>query len=251
MTALVGGVGELFQGDLDLGRHAAETLAGAGLPDVLVEDLYYGALAVTQRLEELRPSALILIGAQRQDSPPGSITRRRARPKPTTEQVAAALACAGTGYVGIDLILDVAAGLGALPARTVVFTVEPSVLSGEDLSAAAVKALGQVVESVVNEVRRLALLEVADQIAERLPALGEAPAVDQIRELLDALATLEESGRWAGAFSVRDRLRLAIAAGQTPEDMEHLDWALWWALIEELDRLEAAEVGGLADLVGN
>ncbi len=39
----------------------------------------------------------------------------------------------------------------------------------------------------------------------------------------------------------RDELRLRIARGETGEGMDQLDWTLWWALIEELDRLQAVE----------
>ena len=64
MQILVGGVGELYQGDLDLGRRAVERLGTEDLgPGVLVEELHYGAVAVAQRLEDLRPDLLILIGA--------------------------------------------------------------------------------------------------------------------------------------------------------------------------------------------
>lgn len=245
MTTLVGGVGELFQGDLDLGRQAAEALAAVPLEDAVVEDLYYGALAVAQRLAELGPTALILVGTGQRGLAPGSITRKRVHHRPSIAEVAQAMAEAGTGYVGIDLILDVAAGLGALPERTIVFEVEPaSVAPGEGLSPVVSAALQQLVGLISVEARRLPLLAVADRIRERASRLGEAPAVEEMSRLLEALTTLDQSGRWAGAFSLRDRLRLQIAAGQTPEDMEHLDWALWWGLIEELDRLEAAEAIG-------
>ena len=66
MTVLVGGVSELFQGDLDLGRLAVARLLDEDLgPGVLVEDLHYGAVAVAQRLEEVRPDTLVLVGAVR------------------------------------------------------------------------------------------------------------------------------------------------------------------------------------------
>jgi len=40
---------------------------------------------------------------------------------------------------------------------------------------------------------------------------------------------------------VRDRFKLSIATGGNGQGMDHRDWALWWTLIEELDRLAAAE----------
>jgi hypothetical protein len=59
--------------------------------------------------------------------------------------------------------------------------------------------------------------------------------------LLNELRMLDEVGEWGGAFAMRDRLRLKISEGQTGEGMSHLDWGLWWALIEELDRLQGIE----------
>lgn len=77
VDVLVGGVGQLYQGDLDLGRHAIEALAGEDLGrGVRVEDLHYGAVAVVQRLQELRPAALILVGAAQRGRAPGSVHRR-------------------------------------------------------------------------------------------------------------------------------------------------------------------------------
>jgi hypothetical protein len=62
-----------------------------------------------------------------------------------------------------------------------------------------------------------------------------------MRALLAELAVLDEEGRWGATFSLRDRLRQGIAASETGEGMTHLDWALWWALVEELDRLAPVE----------
>ncbi len=64
ISVLVGGVGELYQGDLDVGRQVIEGLAGEDLgAHVAVEDLHYGAVAVAQRLDEVQPSTLVLVGA--------------------------------------------------------------------------------------------------------------------------------------------------------------------------------------------
>ncbi|MGH9281391.1 MAG: hypothetical protein ACRD0S_00475, partial [Acidimicrobiales bacterium] len=74
VAVLVGGVGELYQGDLDLGRVAVERLAQEALGDhVAVEDLHYGAVAVAQRLEELRPAHLVLVGGVARDRAPGTV----------------------------------------------------------------------------------------------------------------------------------------------------------------------------------
>jgi Ni,Fe-hydrogenase maturation factor len=101
VTVLVGGVGQLYQGDLDLGRLAAERLAAEALgPDVLVEELHYGAVAVAQRLEELRPRALVLVGAVARGRRPGTVERRLIRNLHLPpERVQRAVGDAVTGYV--------------------------------------------------------------------------------------------------------------------------------------------------------
>lgn len=244
MTVLVGGVGELYQGDLDLGRRVVARLAPAP-PGVLVEDLHYGAVAVAQRLGELSPEALLLAGAARRGRPAGSVHRRRVTPPvgdPATLQTAVTHAV--VGYVDLDLVVQVAAGFGVLPARTVVLEAEPAwVGPGEQLSPAGAAALDRLVDLARTELARLPLLALADQLRARLAAgqPGPGPAVAAVTEVLDALDVLDHTGRWAGAFAARDRLRWAIARGQTSEGMDHLDWGLWWALVEELDRHERAE----------
>jgi hypothetical protein len=150
---------------------------------------------------------------------------------------------AGTGYVGIDLILDVAAGLGVLPARTVTIELEPlSTGPAATLSPQATRALPEAVSLARAEALRTPLLELAGQLADRDPArLGHDGAAHTVVLLLEELGDLDRTGRWGRSFSLRDRLRIQIASELPAEGMDHLDWGLWWALIEELDRLEAAE----------
>jgi len=246
MVVLVGGVGELFQGDLDLGRRAAERLAaeplGAG---VLVEELHYGAVAIAQRLGELSPEALVLLGAVPRGRPAGAVHRRRVSPAdldPTN--VPGAIADAVVGYVGIDLLLDVAAGLGCLPARTVVFEAEPGSVGPSDrLSRAGQGALARLVDLARQEVSRLPVLSLADQVRARMAAnpWEPSPAVDALSRLLAALDTVDREGRWSDAFVAVDRLAWSVANGQTGEGMDHLDWAQWWTLIEAMRRLEGEQ----------
>jgi hypothetical protein len=124
---LVGGVAELFQGDLDLGRLAVLELAGEDLgPGVTVEELSYGGVAVAQRLEDLRPDVLVLVGAHPRGRPPGAVERRDVpRPELSDRELQIAVGDAVTGYVTIDLVVEVAAALGALPPRVVAVEVEP------------------------------------------------------------------------------------------------------------------------------
>jgi hypothetical protein len=247
MGALIGGVSQLYQGDLDLGRRAAARLAEQppGNPEVLVEDLYYGAVAIAQRLQELTPSMLLLVGAERRGRTPGSIERRRIpqldlRP----EEVQVAVGDSVTGYVGIDLVVEVAWGLGVLPPRTVALEVEPVTIGpGTELSPVGADALERVVAMARLEVERVPLLELADEVRTELAQrmLEPSPALRAAEEILVALEVLDREGRWAGAFAARDRLRLAISNGEVGDGMTSLDWGLWWTLIEELDRLQAAE----------
>lgn len=247
VTVLVGGVSQLYQGDFDLGRLAAERLCTQPLGSgVRVEELHYGAVAVVQRLQDLDPGALVLVGAETRGRTPGTVERRRVRPAGLpTEQVQQAVRDAVTGYVTIDLLVEVATGLGALPGRTVSIEVEPSCTeAGTELSPAAAAGLEEALLLVQTEVDRMPLLELTDDLGPLVDAdrLGPAPAFDTLRALLGELEMLDEHGRWGATFSLRDRLRRNIADGQTCAGMDHLDWGLWWALIEELDRLQARDV---------
>ncbi len=243
---VVGGVGQLYQGDLDFARVAAERLQAEELGrEVLVEDFHYGAVAVAQRLEELRPHTLILIGAASRGRPTGTVQRLRLEPSERAPaDVQGSVSDAVVGYVDMDLVINVAAGFGVLPQRTVAIEFEP-VLPGpsEKLSAEAEAALEPALELVRAEVRRAPLFQLADEIRERLSEahLEPASAVEALEALLGELETLEREGRWARTFAERDRLRLLISTGGTGEGMDHLDWGQWWALLEELDRLEQTE----------
>ena len=154
---LVGGVAQLYQGDLDLGRVAVERLVlEGGLGDgVLVEELSYGAVAVCQRLEDLRPEVLVLVGAQERGRSPGSVARCEVGPPLglSSEELQLSVSDAVTGYVTIDLLVEVAFALGVLPARTVTIEVEPaSTEPSEELSAEARAGLDRALELVRAEV---------------------------------------------------------------------------------------------------
>lgn len=246
MTTLVGGVGELYQGDLDLGRLAVERLAAEYLgPGVLVEDLHYGALAVSQRLQEVRPQALVLVGAVARGRGPGTVERRRIHADPADPaQAQRAVEEAGTGHVSIDLVVEVASAFRALPERTVAIEVEPALLEpSESLSPAARAGLKEAVELARLEIGRQPLLELTDRLRALLVGdrIERTPALETMRGVLEELTLLDQEGRWGATFRLRDRLRLRIAAGETGEGMDHLDWSQWWGLIEELDRLQSVE----------
>lgn len=245
---LVGGVSELFQRDLDLGRLAVERLQqedlGAG---VLVEELHYGAVAVLQRLEELRPALLVLISAVVRDRSPGTVERRRVDP-PELDIARAQLAVgdAVTGYVHPDLVVEIATAFGQLPPRTVTVEVEPAqVGAGEGLSPLGAAGLEAALTLVRTEVRRAPVLALADELRPMLADhhLEASSALAALRLVLAELRLLDREGRWGHTFVHRDRFKLALTQDASSAGMDHRDWALWWALIEELDRVEAAEAG--------
>jgi len=168
MAALVGGVGELWQGDLDLGRRAAEQLAGRAdlaAAGVLVEELHYGAVAVAQRLAELRPEVLVLVGATARGRSPGTVEVTavdRAGPAPPGAggDAQRSVAHAVTGYVDVDLVVAVAGALGALPADTVVVDAEPATTGPDvELSGAGRAALDCAVDAVVAALAARGLLD--------------------------------------------------------------------------------------------
>lgn len=245
MTVLVGGVSELFQSDLDLGRLVIERLQREDLgPGVVVEELHYGAVAVAQRLEDLRPAMLVLVSAVRRDRAPGTVERRRLDPpEQTPAEVQVAVGDAVTGYVHPDLVVDIAAALGVLPPRTVAVEVEPAVTGpGEGLSTSVAAALEVALALVRLEARRAPLLTlVAELRTLGNDQLEHSSSLTTLRELLGELAGLDRDGQWGRTFALRDRLRLQIAQSTSSEGMGSLDWALWWTLIEELDRLQVVE----------
>lgn len=246
MTIFVGGVSELFQSDLDLGRLAIERLqAETWGPGVLIEEVHYGAVAVAQRLEDVRPDVLVLISAVRRERRPGTVERRRiAPPSLSPADLQAAVGDAVTGYVHVDLVIDVAAGFGVLPERTVAVEVEPETTSsGEGLSVSARAGLEVALELVRLELHRAPLLHLAGELGPMVEddRLEQSSSRDTIRQLLGELEMLDRDGRWGRTFALRDKLRDGLAHDVSSEGMDPRDWALWWALIEELDRVEMLE----------
>jgi hypothetical protein len=172
---LVGGVSELYQGDLDFGRYVVERLATEELgPGVVVEELHYGAVAVAQRIEELAVSTVVLVGAAVRGRPPGVLERRRHRSADihlTAAQLQAAVADAVTGYVTIDLVVEVAHALGVLPPDVVAVEVEPvRSESGDQLSTAVAARVDEAVAAVHDVVAAATRASEPDQ------GLGSSPS---------------------------------------------------------------------------
>jgi hydrogenase maturation protease len=158
VTTLVGGIGELYQGDLDVGRRVVERLAADDLgPLVVVEDLHYGAVAVVQRIQELAVTRLVLVGAAVRGRAPGTVERRLLdldRLQLTEAQLQAAVGDAVTGYVTIDLVVEVALALDALPGRIVTVEVEPARTGADpELSPEVAAAVDELVDRVRAELR--------------------------------------------------------------------------------------------------
>jgi hydrogenase maturation protease len=246
---LIGGVGELYQGDLDVGRVAVERLATEDLGDhVAVEDLHYGAVAVAQRLEELQVGHLVLVGGVVRGRLPGSVERRRVEPRPATAtEVQLSVGDAVTGYVSIDLVVEVAAGLGVLPARTVTVEVEPaSTKLSDHLTPEARAGLERALELVRAEALRAPLLDLAARI-ERRCADGEGggsegPAPRPLVDVLRAVRVMGDEGRWDRAAALRERLGRELEEHRG-DNGDVVDRAAALALLDELDRVLGVEAG--------
>ena len=155
---VVGGVGQLYQGDLDIARHALERLGELPLDaDVALEELSYGAVAAAQRLQELAPEALVLVGARQRGRPPGTVERRQVgRLDLPPSMLQGYVADAVTGYVSLELTLAVGSTLGALPRDTTAIEVEPALVGpSEALSPAAEQALERALRLLRAELLRL------------------------------------------------------------------------------------------------
>lgn len=247
VATLVGGVGELYQGDLDVGRRVAEALQAEDLgPSVAVEDMHYGAVAVVQRIEDLAPDSLILVGAIVRTRTPGTVHRRRVPPPALDDAtLQVAVGDAVTGYVSLDLVVEVAAGLGALPRRVVSIEVEPVRAGPSEQLSPEVEAL---LPSVIDLARREAQLAPLYVLVDRVDGLlrdghlEDAPVTRTLQDLVRELRTVEGTDRWGGALTLRDDLRARLGDGAAPERMDHPDWALAWNLVEELDHRGAADV---------
>lgn len=251
MTTFVGGVSELFQGDLDVGRRIAESLAAEDLgPDALVEDLHYGAVAVAQRLQDVQPDRLVLVGAVKRDRPPATVERRFVdRPDLPDAVLQHAVGDAVTGYVAIDLIVEILAGFGAFPRRVVSVEVEPAMVGPTDqMSPEVTAAVDELTRLVRTEIVRAPVFYAVDELTTRLDDghLDPSPARDALRSLVRELGRADRDGRWGATSSLRDALQAELSAGNTSEAMDHADWGLAWGLIEGLGTAERAEASGFA-----
>jgi hydrogenase maturation protease len=126
---LVGGIGLPWLRDLDYGTQFVRRVEDEQWPDgVYVEDMSYSAHRVLDRLIELRPHKVILVGAMPRDvDPPGTIRRYQLdiTPPPEDEDMAERLSESIGGIIDLDHTLAVARWGKGFPADTVVIEVEP------------------------------------------------------------------------------------------------------------------------------
>ncbi len=126
---LVAGIGLPWLRDLDFGTQWVNRVLDLDWPDhVLVEDMSYAAHRVLHRLQEVRPSKVILVGCMpRRQDPPGTIRRYRLDlSPPDDDEVQDRLSEAAMGIIDLDHTLAVARYYSEFPEDTIVIEVEPA-----------------------------------------------------------------------------------------------------------------------------
>ena len=166
MRAVIGGIGYRNLRDHSVGIVMSDELEPlARPPELLVEDLCYGPVAVAQWfLDEARVApitrAVFITAVAREDGrPPGTISAYRwDHALPSDDEIQRCVVDAVTGVILLDNTLIVAEWMKALPAECIVIEVEPLEHAfGDEMSSAVVDAY--------DEVRRLALLYATDPAA--------------------------------------------------------------------------------------
>ncbi len=127
---VVGGIGLPWLRDLDFGTQFLRRIEGEEWPKgVYVEDMSYAGHRVLDRLKELRPHKVILVGAMPRDvDPAGTIRRYQLDPDPPAEppaELQERLAEAASGIIDLDHTLAIVRWGKGFPADTVVIEVEP------------------------------------------------------------------------------------------------------------------------------
>lgn len=153
---LVGGIGLPWLRDLDYGTQWVNRMQNLDWPNhVIVEDMSYAAHRVLHRLQEVRPSKVVLVGCMpRHEDPPGTIRRYNLDlTPPPDEEVHERLTEAATGIIDLDHTLAVVRYYGEFPEDTVVIEVEP-----EDDTFGL--GFSDVVEATVDDVLELVRAEV-------------------------------------------------------------------------------------------
>lgn len=159
---LVAGFGTPWQRDLDFGNRFVACAALLRWPDrVVVEDLSYSALLVLQRIDELRPSKLVLVGAVARGDRPGTVRRHRLGAQaPPPDEVHEHLVQSLDGSVDVAHTLAVLRYWSKLPPDTVMVEVEPADTSfGMGFTDDVADAIAPVLRMVGDEVGAADLAE--------------------------------------------------------------------------------------------
>ena len=125
---LVGGIGLPWLRDLDFGTQFVRRFEGLEWPEhVLVEDLSFAAHRVLDRIVEIGPSRVILVGCMpREVDPPGTVRRYQLDLTPPSDQeVHERLGESAGGIIDLDHTLAVVRYWKGFPPGTVVIEVEP------------------------------------------------------------------------------------------------------------------------------
>lgn len=232
MRVLVAGVATVLEAADGQVAGVLDRVRELGLPPFAVVDLLAGDFdGAVAAIAAHAPAAAVVVGVTAGRSP-GTIVRNRLRPgcpPPARPH--------GAPATILDRVVESALASRVLPARVVVVAVEPS--AGPDLR-------DRVAALVVDEVRRVPLLALGDETRAytaddgRLEPTG---ALDALRALLTELERVDDEGGWGQVFARGAALQQAVAQGATGEGMGCVDWAMWWGLLEELERLGGPGTG--------
>jgi len=153
---LVGGIGLPWLRDLDFGTQFVRRVEALDWPEyVMVEDLSFAAHRALDRLLEIRPSRVILVGCMpREVDPPGTIRRYQLDlTPPPDEEVHERMGEAAGGIIDLDHTLAVVRYWKGFPENTVVIEVEPGDRSfGLGFSAEVEAVVDKVLAMVQEEV---------------------------------------------------------------------------------------------------
>ena len=126
---VVGGIGLPWLRDLDFGTQFIRRIEGEEWPEgVYLEDLSYAGHRVLDRLKEVRPHKVVLVGCMPRDVDPAGTIRRYqldVTPPEDTPELQERLAEAAGGIIDLDHTLSIVRWGKGFPADTVVIEVEP------------------------------------------------------------------------------------------------------------------------------
>ncbi len=150
---LVGGIGLPWLRDLDFGTQFIRRVEDLEWPDhVVLEDLSYAGHRVLDRLRELTPERVVLVGAFPRDiDPPGTVRRYVLDlTPPSDEEVHERLTESIGGVIDLDHTLAIVRYWQGFPADTIVIEVEPG---DESFGLGFTDEVEAVVDTVLGMVR--------------------------------------------------------------------------------------------------